>query len=314
MPVAALRLEPTDLSRPLRVTGEVEPRARIYLAARTAGLIESVYVQEGDKVAQDELLATIDRDEARSERRRVQAMEERARLDYDRIKRLYEQGHVSEAERQAARADWQVLESELELWDTRIAFGRIIAPVDGTIVQRFIEPGASVQVRENVFELITHDDLLVHVQVSEFDAVHIAVGDSFDVTLDALPEQTFTAKVERVIPATSGRRLVRLELALPATAFSYGARPGFTARVSGAIDPRPAVLALPTSGIGFSADEAYVFVIVDDTLERRVIQTGVTRSERTEILTGLEEGDWVLATNPREMRDGQRVRVVRELN
>lgn len=315
MPVAAIQMLPTDLSRPLRVTGEIEPRARVDVASRADGLVEAVHVEEGDRVTKGDLLAVIDRDEARSERRRIQAMEERARLEYDRMKRLYEQGHISEAERQAARADWQVLESELELWNTRIEFGRIVAPADGAIVQRLIEPGESVQAREKVFALITYSDLLVHVQLSEFDAVHVNVGDVFDVHVDAIPEQTFAARVERVVPAIQpGRRLVRVVLALPEEAFQDGARPGFTARVSGVIDPRPGVLALPTASIGFTTDERYVFVIVDDMLERRAVQTGITRKERTEILAGLKEGEWVLATNPREMRDGQRVRVVRELD
>ena len=51
-------------------------------------------------------------------------------------------------------------------------------------------------------------------------------------------------------------------------------------------------------------------MISDEQLARRVIKPGVTRGQWTEVLDGLERGEIVLATNPIDMRDGERVRIV----
>lgn len=310
-PVAAVEIQPRDLSRQLNLSGTVEPRVSVRLAARTSGAVQAVFVEEGEEVAAGQLLAELDMSEARAELARARAEEESARLDYRRAAELRQRGVVSAAQYEAARVALQVAESEHALWRTRVEFGRIHSPLRAVVTARHIEPGEAVQSQDTLFELAALDELVIRLGVSELDVVHLRVGQPVPVRLDALPALELTGTVRRIFPvAQAGSRLTTVEVALPADATAAGVRPGFLARVRMAIDRRPDVLVVPTAAIGSHDGTPYVFVISNDELRLRHVEPGVTRGQWTEIVSGLQVGEMVLASNPIEMRDGQPVRIV----
>ncbi|HRP74085.1 MAG TPA: efflux RND transporter periplasmic adaptor subunit [Rhodocyclaceae bacterium] len=310
-PVAAVEIHPRDLSRHLSLSGTVEPRVTVRLAARTSGAVEEVLVEAGDEVEAGQLLVRLDISEARAELARARAELESARLDYRRAQELRQRGVVSAAQYEGARVALQVAESELALWRTRVEFGSVHSPLKAVVSERFIEPGEAVQAQSTLFELAALDELVIRLGVSELDVVHLTAGQAVPVRLDAFPGQTIAGSIRRISPvAQAGNRLITVEVALPTEATAMGVRPGFLARVGMAIDPRPNALVVPTSTIGMHEDRTYVFVIENGQLRRRHVETGVTRGQWTEILNGLEPGETVLASNPLEMREGQAVRIV----
>ena len=310
-PIAATEVVPRDLSRQLSMSGTVEPRVSIRLAARTSGTLRTVGPEEGERVEEGEVLAALDMSEEEAELRRAQAREQETRLSYERIAGLRRQQAVSQAEYERARAEYEVAESERGLWQTRVDFGRILAPRDAVVTARYFEPGEAVQAGETMFELGAMDELVIRLGVSELDVVYLEQGQAVPVTLDALPDNTLEARIRRVFPgAEATSRLVTVEVALPPDAADRGVRPGFLGRVRMPIDPRPDALAVPAAAIGEDGDTHYVYVVEDEKLVHREVSVGVTRGQWTEITEGIAVDEIVLATNPLDMSDGQRVRIV----
>jgi membrane fusion protein, multidrug efflux system len=310
-PVAAVELQPRDLSRQISLSGTVQPRHRIRLASRTVGNVEAVHGEEGDAVAQGSLLAELDMSEPRAELARARALRSEAELEYRRAEELRENRVISPAEYQRARAALEVADSEVRLWETRVNFGRIAAPMHAVITARHVEPGEAVQAHDTLFELAAMDALVIHLGVSELDVVHLQTGQPVPVRVDALPDLEIRGELRRIFPvADSVSRLITVEVALPASVTDAGVRPGYLARIRLNVDERPDALAVPSAALGEDGDTRYVYLIRDERLERREVEPGVTRGPWTEIVSGLETGDIVLATNPIDMRDGQRVRIV----
>ncbi len=310
-PVAAVELVRRDLSRQLSTSATVEPKSRIRLAARTSGTLEAVRVEEGDRVEAGELLAQLDLSQEKAELARAEAQKEQAEQEYRRTDRLLSNELVSPSEYERQRTNLRVAESERLLWESRVAFGRITAPRDAVVTARYIEPGEAVEAQETLFELTAMDELVLRLGVSELDVTHLERGQTVPVRLDARPDLEMEGVIRRIFPqAESSSRLITVEVALPRDATDNGVLPGFLARVRMPIDERPDVIAVPPSAIGEDGDEHYVYVIDDDRLHRRTIERGATRGQWTEVSAGLEEGEIVLATNPIDMNDGDRVRIV----
>ncbi|MEA5444932.1 efflux RND transporter periplasmic adaptor subunit [Gammaproteobacteria bacterium AB-CW1] len=310
-PIAAVEVTPRDLSRQISLSAAVEPYTRIRLASRASGLVQTVFVEEGDRVEAGALLAQLDMSEEEAELERASARREEAELEYERTASLLERGDVTEVEYQRARTELRAARSEVLLWETRLEFGRILAPRDAVISDRLIEPGEAVSAQDALFELVDMTRLVLRPGVSELDVVHLSQGQAVPVSLDAMPDNPFEGEIRRIFPtAESGSRLIRVEVSLPEEAADAGVRPGFLARIRLAVDRRPDALAVPASAIGEEDDKRYVYVVRDDRLHHRTVETGVTRGNWTEIQSGLEEGDIVLATNPIEMSDGQAVNIV----
>lgn len=310
-PVAAIEIQPRDLSRQISLSGTVQPLHHVRLASRTAGTVEAVHHQEGDHVQSGTLLAELDTSEAQAELTRARAQREEAELEYRRVAELRQNRVASPAEYQRARAAREVADSEARLWETRVAFGRITAPRDGVITARQLEPGEAVQAHDTLFELASMESLVIRLGVSELDVVHLRTGQPVPVRLDALPELEIEGELRRIFPmAEHVSRLITVEVALPDSAAASGVRPGYLARIRLDVDARPQALAVPSAALGEDGDARYVYLIRDERLERRAVEPGVTRGPWTEIVSGLTPGDIVLATNPIDMREGQRVRIV----
>ncbi len=310
-PIAAYEIATRDLSRPLRLAAPVETRALIRLAARTAGTVQEVLFEEGERVKKDQLLARLDVAEAEAELARTEAELASARLDYDRAVELRRRGVATELEFQTARVAMEVAESHRTLWRSRVGYGRIQAPQDSMVIARYVEPGEAVQTQDTLFELANMEQLVLRLGVSEMDVVHLQHGQIIPLTLDALPGITLEGQVRRIFPAAQGTsRLITVEVQLPADSYERGVKPGFLARVDTAIDPRPNTLVVPSAAIGSDEEGPYVYIISDERLQRRRVEPGITRGRWTELVTGVEVGERILASNPIDMSDEQPVRVV----
>ncbi len=312
-PIAVWTLERRELSRPLRLSATVQPYQHVHLASRTAAQVSEVRVREGDQVEQGELLARLDVSEARAELQRAVAEVRSAQLDFDRSQQLRERGIATREEFQRAELALDVARSQRDLWQARVAYGDITAPISATITARHIEPGEAVDQQQTLFELADMQQLVLRPGLSEQDLPLLNVGQTMPFTLDALPELGLEAELTRLFPAArSGSRLIEIELQLPEDSWQQGVRPGYLARIDTRIDRRPDTLIVPAQAIATDADGDYVYLLEDDQLERRGISAGITRGRWREITDGLSSGDRILASNPLDMRSGEQVEVVSE--
>ena len=310
-PVSAMEVQARDLSRDLAVSARAEAKATIRLASRAAGVIRAIHVEEGDRVARGQWLARLDTAEQEAELARARAEVQAAESRYERASQLRGRQVVSEADYDEARRALDVARSEETLWSTRVSFGRVTAPRAAVVSRRFVEPGEAVEVRDPLFELMGMDDLIVRIGVSELDVLHIERDQAVTVRFDALDGDEMEAAVRRIAPAADpDTRLISVEVALPEDAASRGVRPGFLGRVELPVEALDAALVVPSEAVGQDGEARYVYVIDDERLHRREVALGVTRGPLSVVESGLEEGEIVLASNPIDMRDGQRVRIV----
>lgn len=311
LPVRAYEVSRRDLSRRIQLSSPVETLRTIELAARTSGIVRDVFVETGDRVQAGQLLAELDVREQRAELKRAEAALREAQANFDRLKRLRDSNFIDEASFITARSALDIATSEVELWRTRIDFGRIVSPIDGHVIGRMVEPGAAIGSLAPAFQIANLNELVVRIGVSELDVGEIQVGSAVPMRVDALRDSApLSGTVRRIFPAADGAsRLLTVEISLP-EAFARGVRPGFLARADLLVDYKEDVLAVPAGSVGMG-EQQYVMVINEDSeLVRRAVSTGVIRGDWREILGGLEPGDRIVSSNPLDLAEGDLVRVV----
>ncbi|WP_395793621.1 efflux RND transporter periplasmic adaptor subunit [Aquimonas sp.] len=311
LPVRAYVVSRRTLERNVLVAGTVEPLRSIQLAARTDGVVAEVLVEAGARVRAGQLLARIDVSEQQAELARAEASLREAQANFERLNALRDRSFVDAASVLSARSAFEVAQSDVELWRTRVQFGRIEASIDGVVIERFIEPGAAVGRLAPAFALADLDQLVLRVGVSELDTAGIAEGSTVPVNVDALLDaEPLAAEVRRVFPAAdASSRLVTVELALP-EAYALGVRPGFLARARFRVDVQREVLAVPAGAVGLGESPFVMVIDENQLLQRREVSTGVVRGSWREVTGGLQAGDRVVATSPLDLAEGARVRVV----
>ena len=312
LPVQAAEVMPRDLSRSVRVSAPVEPLRTIRLATSVEGIVQEVRVEEGDRVQAGAVVARLDVAEQRAELARAQARLEERRAHMARLEDLRRRDYVDAGTYDTARAELDIAASEVQLWQTRVGFGTICATADGTVVARHVEPGEAVSRHAPIVDIADLDALVIRLGVSELDVVALNSDAPVAVRIDALDgRRDFEARIRRIFPAAEAvSRLVVVEVEMPGAA-AAGVRPGYLARAELLVDRRERTLAVPASAVAELENGYYVMLIgSDERLERRPVRTGIIRGGWQEVLEGLSPGDRIVATNPLDLSEGMRVRIV----
>ncbi|OHB36628.1 MAG: hemolysin secretion protein D [Phenylobacterium sp. RIFCSPHIGHO2_01_FULL_70_10] len=210
----------------------------IQVAARSAGIVRQVLVQEGDQVSQGQILARLEDDEPRLSAQRAAAEVEQARAqialtqveistanrEYERLKALAPSNFVAgqrldqaqdairsaEARLRAQRAAVATAEARLAEANYNLELTVIRAPADGTIVRRYANPGsgASTLNVSTMFDLEPAGQRIVRAEIAEGALPHVEIGQTVQIASEADPAETYQGKVIRRAAVFGARKLV----------------------------------------------------------------------------------------------------------
>ncbi|MDB9496995.1 efflux RND transporter periplasmic adaptor subunit [Spirulina major CS-329] len=188
---------------------------------------------------------------------------------------------------------------------------RLNAPIAGVVMTRAVEAGDFMQPGQPILEIGNLSQIQVTIQVSDRDLAQFRVGQSVQVTLDALPGRTITGQITTISPVTDpAARLVPVEIAIANPGGGIGS--GLLARVT-VNTPDRGRLRIPETALNWSADgnQGTVFVPRTETaetvVEARPVQVGQRNNGEVEILSGLEPGEAFVVRSDRPLNGGETV-------
>lgn len=258
----SIKVERGNLKMTVQTTGIVQPQNRLEIKSPIAGRVEQVLVKEGDHLQKGQILAW------------VSSTERAALLD-------------------AARAKG---EKELAYWEELYKPMPLVAPLEGDLIARNIEPGQTVTAADVLF--VMSDRLIVEAQVDETDIGRVAVGQTAEITLDAYPDKRVDAKVDHIAyeAKTVNNVTVYVVDILPDAVPRY-MRSGMTANIQVLTSLTNNILLVPSDTIHTESGRTVVYTPgpADQTSRATVtVTTGMSDGKKTEIISGLNEGDMVL--------------------
>jgi RND family efflux transporter MFP subunit len=288
-------------------TGTVEPTVLMPVSPRTGGRLVSIEADEGQQVKRAQVLARVESTDLDQTIEEMRAREQLARAQFERTRSLIEQRFVAPAEFDRVRSEWQAAQAATRRAQAQRDYNQLVAPADGVVIRRDGEAGQFVPSGQAVFTLACCAPLRVSAEVDEEDIARVSVGQAVTMRSDALPRQLFEGTVAEITPkgdpvSRSYRVRIRLAGAPPVDAGPM--RSGMTMDANLIVSRRDGALLVPNGSIKGDS----VWLVVEGRLHRRQIVRGTVGADRTEILSGLSDGDAVVLAPPDKLRDGQRAR------
>ena len=315
-------------------TGVVEPERSIVVKSPISGVVQQLYVREGDRVQPGQGLARILPDIAqanslaqlRSEIARAQIARDNARRDYDRGQSLSAIGGITQSELDQRRVayeqadnQWRTANDQLRLVQLSgvtagdsaeggAQWARIIAPSAGVIIARGVEAGETVVGGTSAFgggtALFTIADLstlIVKAAINEVDIGKVKRGDLVALTVDAFPGDTAHGVVRLVPPAARQQERVRVfDVEIEVTSGQQFLRPGMTAnvRISGPV--RSGVARVPVEAVLLQEGKPIVYKIGGSGPQPVTVTLGLSDLFYVELLPGstLAAGDSIALEDP----------------
>jgi RND family efflux transporter MFP subunit len=196
------------------------PGAQVVVGTDFAGTLIRLTVQEKDTVHRGDLLAEIRADEQRAELAEARSRISEAKADValfeieaDRLNRLWSSQSVARdaldraiRDRDAAHARLQNAVATANRIEAILDKARIVAPIDGVVLLRHVEPGETVPVGAQLFTLADLSKVRVEAEVDEFDIAGVTVGSEVEITAEGFPN-TWKGKVEEIPDSVGPRKL-----------------------------------------------------------------------------------------------------------
>jgi HlyD family secretion protein len=307
----------------VNATGELDAVERVNVSPRRQGVIEQLFVDEGDAVRAGQVLARMDpgdlgdrEEELQANVRSAEAELRRSASERSRNEPLFRQGAISLNDLNRFRADEEVKQMALaavrQRLDQRLVEqGELLvrAPFSGVISQRYADPGAFVTptttasatagaTSSSIVEL--SQGLEVLAKVPESDLGRLRPGMAASVRVDAFPDRRFAARIRQIAPrAVKTNNVTSFEVKLALVDPAPELRIGMTADIdfqTGRLEARTVV---PTVAVVTEEGRPGVLLVGKDLQPRfQPVELGVSSGRDSQVIAGLQPGTRVFIDLP----------------
>ena len=329
-----------DLAIDVIETGKVQPHDKVEVKSKVAGQVMRVFVEEGQKVKRGQPLLKLDPTDFRRDVARAAADVARAAADVRSARNAFDFAKVGLGRRQkalegrgVAQIDVDAAASDvrgraanlgtaqavlagsrvqLAAAQDRLRYTQILAPMDGTVIERGIQAGEvvtpGVQASFDGKALCTVADLstlVVKADLNQIDIAKVKLGQLVTLTLDALPGKKYTAKITKIAPASTIPKgkdvdVFPIEATLDGPNVGGGEiKPGMTADVRIHVEVKKGALSVPLEALVKETGKSYVNRVTEREkgnpksakTDKVEVQLGARNDREVEVTSGIAEGD-----------------------
>jgi len=200
-------------------------------------------------------------------------------------------------------------QGQVQAFEARLRSATVTALLDGTLYSLPVRVGDYLKVGDVLAEMADLRQVRVRAFVDEPDLGWLAPGEDVQVNWDAMPNRTWTGKVEQVPKqvVARGTRSVG-EVLCSVKNDKVELLPNINVEVHIVVRQRPGVLVVPRVAVRYDNGQHYVFVFDGEKVHRRDIAVGVASSDKYEVVSGLSLGDRIAVPGDIDVKDGMEIR------
>ncbi len=309
--------------------GEFRPYQEAELHAKVSGYVSRMFVDFGDIVKSNQVLATLEVPELQDQLRNAIAAEKKAEADYRATHTNYvrlltvgtehpnlvAQADLDTAEGKDGMTEAAVAQAKAEVgrFLTLASYTNIIAPWDGVITHRYVDEGALIQMgttsaTQSLAVVRISDNY--HLRMDFWPSVKyvkdIHLNDTIGVRVGSLGNKMFEGKIKRAslqVNKDTRTMLTEIEVLNPTLEIV----PGMFADVLLRLEPRPHALTIPPQAVASEQKPTVYLIGPDNKIEERPVALGLETPYHWEVTSGLREGDLVLFGSRSRVQPGQLV-------
>jgi RND family efflux transporter MFP subunit len=220
------------------------------------------------------------------------------------------QVEVAKSSLSASRQQLQISQADQQRYAAMSSYSRITAPFDGVVTWRYADTGTLIQAGTSnsnsmpVVKLSQVNILRLRIPIPESLSANVHDGETADIHVSATNEH-FNGKIMRTSDSLDRTtRTMQVEIDVPNPKYKLTA--GMYADVNLRVQNDPNALTLPLQAIDRGENKTKVLVVnAQHRVEQRTIPTGIESSDRIQVLSGLNEGDYVIVGNLSGYHNGE---------
>lgn len=311
--VVTMKLVPLSIKDSINFPGTIEPWIRLDVVSEVKATVSEKLVEEGQSVKKGQVIVRLDSREYENQYNSAKASYETAQASLNRFEKLFKRNSTTKSQLDNAISQVENYKSAMDNAALNVARCKIKSPLDGIVNRVYIENGQYLRAADKVAEIIQIDPVKVIVGIPESDVDATRKLTDFNLTIDALGGRKFHATKHYLSKTTeNAARLYNLKLRLDNP--DRIILPDMFARVEIVKQNIPDGISVPLYSVINRNDEKIVYVVNDGKAQMRKVELGFLDGWRSQVKTGLTAGDQVIVVGHRNVNDGQKVQIVRQVD
>ena len=304
--VAVHTITAEEKMRPVleEVVGSVRAKSAASIETKVSGRISKMYVDLGQRVAKDQLLAEIDAKEVKAQYDRAVASRDQTLRDYKRASDLLQKQVTSQQEFDAVEARYRVADAAVNEAASMLGYVEVHSPFDGVVVRKIANTGDFAAPGKPILQIENPEQLRFEADVPEAIIDRVQSGTVVDVVIPTLPEPVHGTVSDISPAADSVSRTFLVRVDFPSV---KGAKAGQFGR---ALFPTGSYssLGVPASSVVLRGQMEMVFTDDGGKARLRLVKTSRRFGDEVELLSGVSRGEKIITDHAAELIDGQPVR------
>ena len=316
----------------LDVVGSVRARTSAIISTRIPGSISVLRVREGDRVKKGQILIQLDAqenqataagatagiDEARRGLDEAFSRKKLADATFDRYQNLFKEQAVTRQEFDVKQTEKDIAAQAVARAESRLKqaqegakasnamsdYTRIVAPISGVIASKQADLGATVFPGQPLMTIEDEGSYQLELALPESEAAKVKPGSLLQVTLDSIGK-SFSAKISEIVPtADPASRTFVAKITLT----QKGLKSGMFGRGSISLGTSTNGITVPKKAVVERGALTSVWTLDKENIARmRIVKVGRQTGERMEILSGITDGDRIIANGVEKVTEGSKV-------
>ena len=301
----------------IELQGNVKTKQNVLVYPEMPGILNKVYVKEGQKVKKDQILATIDDGGLSQQLLLLKSNEQLAKTTFERQKRLWDQQIGSEIQYLQAKTSYDSQKNATRQLKKQLGKFTIRAPFSGIIDDVFKEKGTVVAPGPGaeIFRIINLSNMYIETDVPESYISSIKKNKMVEVNFPILG-RSYDSSIRQVGNFINpSNRTFRIEVGIPN--LDGEIKPNLTAKLRLNDYSNSNAILIPQSIISENAKgQQFIYVVKDNKeknqvyAERLVIETGKTNGDFIEVTKNLDANVDIILEGARSVNNGQVVKVI----
>ena len=311
IPVHVKTVGKNDATNPIVASGIIASESEARLSFKTGGIIEKIFVIEGQAVRKGQLLAKLNLAEINANVAQVNEQVNKLERDLARVKNLYKDSVATLEQLQNITTAVNVAHQNQSIAAFNQQYSEIRATTNGKIVKKIMNEGELVGPGMPVFFLVADNanDWVVRVGVSDKDWARLKIGDNASINIDAFKDQVFSGSVKKLaasIDPTSG--LYQIELSI--LRCNKPLISGLFSNVNITPKTKQTSLSIPIEALLEGSNKsAYVYLNDNNVARKVMIKTNGIVQNEVLIIEGLVEGQQIITDGSAYLTDGSKIEI-----
>lgn len=291
------------------VNGSVEAINAAFISPEINGQVNKIYVTEGQRVTEGQLLIKINSSITESSINEVETSLELAKIVYEKQKQLWDQNIGSELNYLQAKNNKESLESRLETLQAQMDMALIKAPISGIVDEVLVKEGELAIPGMQLIQIVNLDGLYVNADVSESYISKVKKGDIVNLEFPSLPDIKMEVPVFRTgNTVKSANRTFKVQLKI--NNVDNMIKPNVLAKIKINDYTDEQAIMVPSIIVKEDMQGSYVYTVINDKANKVYIETGRSYKGYTQVTKGLSVGDVVIVDGYNQVSDGKLVEIM----